>query len=128
MFCAVIAASVGREKWEMQTEGGGRTVRASISVSEAGTSSDGYTVTPYENRMASVPLYRLSWDRVDYMLGNRPDLISCDQASATLAATNTDSASLGGLCSPTGDGRNAPPPPPLERTIFKPRNKPQAAR
>lgn len=114
---AVIAASQGREKWEMQTESDGKGLRAAISVSEAGVSTGGYSTTPYEGRMASVPLYRLFWDRVDYMLGRRPDWVSCDQAEAALAASNTGSAALGGLCGPTSNGRNAPPPQPLPSLV-----------
>ena len=113
---AVIAASNGREKWEFQTEADGKAVRAAVSVSEAGVSTGGYSTQPYEGRMASVPLYRLFWDRVDYMLGRRPDWVSCEQAEAVLKASNTGTLALGGLCGPTSDGRNAPPPEPLPRS------------
>ena len=110
---AVIAASVGREKWELQTEEVPKGVRAAISVSEAGQSTGGYSVTPYEGQMASVALYRLFWDRVDYMLGRRPDWVSCDQAEAAVKASGAGSIALGGLCGPTSGGRNAPAPMPL---------------
>jgi hypothetical protein len=64
--------------------------------------------------MASVPLYRLFWSRVEYMLARRPDWVTCEQAGAELATTNTNATTaLGGLCGPTSDGRNAPPPEPL---------------
>ena len=112
---AVLAAAQGREKWEFQTEPvGPNAVRASISVSEAGRATGGYSSTPYENEMASVPLYRLFWSRVDYVLGKRPDWIACDQAAKEEESKNTNTAAaLGGLCGPTSDGRDAPPPPPL---------------
>lgn len=110
---AVLAASNGREKWEFQTEPDGKAVKAAITVSEAGVATGGYSTTPYEGQMASVPLYRLFWDRVDYMLGKRPDWVSCEQADAALKAAGTGSLALGGLCGPTSDGRNAPPPEPL---------------
>lgn len=110
---AVLAAAEGREKWEFQTEAEGKSVRAAISVSEAGVSGNGYTATPYEGRMASVPLYRLFWDRVDYVLGRRSDWVTCDQAEAGLRGQDSSSAALGGLCGPTSGGRSAPPPPQL---------------
>ena len=112
---AVVAAAVGREKWEFTTEPHGAGVRASVNVSEAGQVSGSYSSAPFEGRMASVALYRLFWNRVDYMLGRRPDWVSCEHAVAALQATNTNStAALGGLCGPTSDGRTFPPPAPLE--------------
>jgi hypothetical protein len=111
---AVLAAAQGREKWDFMTEVGPAGLRASVSISEEGTTSSGYSRGAYENAMASVPLYRLFWSRVEYMLARRPDWVTCEQAAAELATTNTNTtAALGGLCGPTSDGRNAPPPEPL---------------
>jgi hypothetical protein len=113
---AVLASASGREKWEFVTEPVTGGVRASISVSEAGTSTGGYSSTPYEGVMASVPLYRLFWARVDYLLGRRPDWVTCEQAAALEQQKNTNTAvALGGLCGPTSDGRDAPAPQPLPR-------------
>jgi hypothetical protein len=115
MVYAVLATAVGREKWDFTvdfpTPG---QARASVAISEAGQTTGGYSTTPYENTMASVPLYRLFWRRVDYMLRRRPDWVTCDQAAAELAESGTNTiAALGGLCGPTSDGRNAPAPEPL---------------
>lgn len=111
---AVITAAVGREKWEFMTEPDGAGLRASVSVSEEGSTSGAYgSRNPYEGRMASVPLYRLFWNRVEYMLGRRPDWVTCDEASKELESSNTNALALGGLCGPTSDGRNAPPPEPF---------------
>lgn len=111
---AVLAAAQGREKWDLITEVTPGGVRASISVSEAGVASGGYSAQAYEGAMASVPLYRLFWARVDYMLGRRPDWVTCGEAAAELEKSNTNtSAALGGLCGPTSDGRDAPAPEPL---------------
>jgi hypothetical protein len=111
---AVIAAANGREKWDFLTEPDPTGLRASVSVSEEGTSSGGYSSSRYEGAMASVPLYRLFWSRVEYMLSKRPDWVTCEQAAAELQASNTNTvAALGGLCGPTSDGRNAPAPEPL---------------
>ena len=110
---AVLAAANGREKWDFMTEVEPAGLHASVSISEAGTSSGGYVTSRYENAMASVPLYRLFWSRVEYMLARRPDWVTCEQAGAELASANTNTAALGGLCGPTSDGRNAPAPEPL---------------
>jgi hypothetical protein len=111
---AVIAAANGREKWDFTTEQESAGLRASVAVSEEGVSTGGYSQQRYEGAMASIPLYRLFWSRVEYMLNKRPDWVTCEQAGAELQASNTNStAALGGLCGPTSDGRNAPPPEPL---------------
>jgi hypothetical protein len=117
---AVLAAANGREKWEFMTEADPNGVRASVSISEEGTSSGGYTQTRYEGAMASIPLYRLFWSRVEYMLGKRPDWVTCEQAGAELTAANTNAVSaLSGLCGPTSDGRNAPAPEPMPPLIAR---------
>lgn len=108
---AVLAASQGREKWDFQVKPEGKTVRASLSITDAGDTYGGYSVRQYEEQMASVALYRLFWSRVEYVLGKRADWVTCDQAAAEAQATNTNTTSaLGGLCGPTSDGRNSPPP------------------
>jgi hypothetical protein len=110
---AVLASASGREKWEFLTEPHPAGLRASVSISEEGTASGGYSASRYEGAMASVPLYRLFWSRVEYMLGKRPDWVTCEQAAGELQASNTNTLALGGLCGPTSDGRNAPAPEPL---------------
>jgi hypothetical protein len=129
---AVLAAASGREKWDVMTEPDPAGLRASVSISEEGTTSGGgYSQNRYEGAMASVPLYRLFWSRVEYLLNKRPDWVTCEQAGAELASSNTNTvAALGGLCGPTSDGRNAPAPepfPPLVRPA-SPRGAPVARR
>jgi hypothetical protein len=114
MIYAVITTAVGREKWEFLTEPDPAGVRASVSISEEGTTSGSYgSQNRYEGAMASVPLYRLFWNRVDFMLSRRPDWISCAEATAELEASQTNALALGGLCGPTSDGRNSPAPEPF---------------
>jgi hypothetical protein len=113
---AVLATAQGQEKWEFLADEdieNPNSIRASVSISEAGVASGGYSSTPYEGKMASVPLYRLFWDRVDYMLRKRPDWVTCDQATANLDQSHTSGAALSGLCGATSDGRDAPAPEPL---------------
>jgi hypothetical protein len=128
---AVLASASGREKWDVMTEPDPAGLRASVSISEEGTASGGYSQNRYEGAMASVPLYRLFWSRVEYMLNKRSDWVTCEQAGAELASSNTNTvAALGGLCGPTSDGRNAPAPeqlPPLVRQA-PPRSAPVARR
>jgi hypothetical protein len=103
---AVIVAASGQEKWEFHTEERARAIEASLSISEAGVSSGPYTSTPYEGAMKSIPLYRLFWQRMDYMLGRRPDWVSCEEAEAPLKSSGTNTvAALSGLCGPTSPGR-----------------------
>jgi hypothetical protein len=128
---AVIAAASGREKWDFLTEADAAGIRASVSISEEGTSGGGYSRSRYEGAMASVPLYRLFWSRVEYMLNKRPDWVTCEQAAAELQSSNTNAiAALGGLCGPTSDGRNAPAPEPLPALVnpASPRAAPVARR
>jgi hypothetical protein len=110
---AVLASASGREKWEFLTEPDPAGLRASVSISEEGTASGGYSANRYEGAMASVPLYRLFWSRVEYMLSKRSDWVTCEQAAGELQASNTNTLALGGLCGPTSDGRNAPAPEPF---------------
>jgi hypothetical protein len=93
---AVIASANGREKWDFLTEQDPAGLRASVSISEEGTASGGYSANRYEGAMASVPLYRLFWNRVDYMLGRRPDWVTCADAATELEQSNTNVAALGG--------------------------------
>lgn len=111
---AVLASASGREKWEFTVEDTPSEKVASLSVSEAGTSYGSYTATPYEGAMNFFPLYRLFWKRVDYMLGRRPDWVTCDEETANVQAQGQNpTAGLSGLCGPTSAGRNAPPPEPF---------------
>lgn len=110
---AVILTRQGREKWEFSTEKDGSGVKASIGISQGGLQTAGYSAIPYEEQMGSIPLYRLFWARLDYMLGKRSDWVSCESAEAGLKETNTAATALGGLCGSTSQGRGAPPPPRL---------------
>jgi len=108
---AVLASQQGQEKWQFVTRENPGSIEASVSISEAGTVSGGYSVTPFERAMNSIPLYRLFWSRVEYVLGRRSDWVTCEEAAKPLEDTNTSVAeALGGLCGSTSKGRDAPPP------------------
>jgi hypothetical protein len=124
---AVLASASGREKWELTVEDGRGDEVASLTISEAGTTTDGYSSTPYENAMNNFPLYRLFWKRVDYILGKRPDWVGCDQEEAALRAQGQNPiVALGGLCGPTSSGRNAPPPEPFAPALARGRTRASA--
>lgn len=110
---AVLASAQGQEKWEFLADEDAakpNTIRASVSISEAGVTTGGYSVTPYEGKMASIPLYRLFWSRVDYILRKRPDWVTCGEAATELEKSKTNTQALSGLCGSTSEGRDAPPP------------------
>lgn len=121
---AVIAAARGREKWDFSVEEAKGAQVATLSVTEQGVSASGSSIRSYDNNMNQVPLYRLFWKRVDYLLGLRPDWTTCDQESAALQAANINATtSLSGLCGPTSAGRNLPPPEPLAPASRSPRSR-----
>jgi hypothetical protein len=108
---AVLASQQGQEKWQFVTRENPGAIDASVSISEAGTVSGGYSTTPFERAMNSIPLYRLFWSRVEYVLGRRSDWVTCDEAAKPLGDTKTNIAeALGGLCGSRSNGRDAPPP------------------
>jgi hypothetical protein len=109
---AVLAASSGQEKWEFHVDERAAAIEASLSISESGTVAGGSSFNHFDSAMSSVPLYRLFWKRMDYMLGRRPDWVTCEQEAAELGRTGTNTvAALGGLCGPTSDGRDSVPAP-----------------
>lgn len=115
---AVLASQSGREKWDFLAERTPTGIQASVSISEAGVTSGGYSSTPFERNMASVPLYRLFWSRVEYVLARRPDWTTCDEAKEELEKTKTNTAEgLGGLCGSTSQGRDAPAPPQMAAMV-----------
>jgi len=120
---AILASQSGQEKWQFATREQPGAIEASVSISEAGTVSGGYSTQPFERAMNSIPLYRLFWSRVEYVLGRRSDWITCDEAAKPLEDTKTNvSEALGGLCGSTSKGRDAEAPaqlPPISRPVIE---------
>lgn len=118
---AVVTTQTGREKWEFSVEDSPGEKVATVSISEAGQTYGQYTSTPFENTMNNIPLYRLFWKRVDYMLGRRPDWGYCTYEITEVRAAGQNAAvALGGLCGPTSSGADAPPPEQFAPAISKP--------
>lgn len=118
---AVLAAATGREKWEFSVENAPGEQVATVSISEAGQTHGQYSSTPFENNMNNIPLYRLFWKRVDYVLGRRPDWAYCAyEIAAVRAAGQNPAGALSGLCGPTSSGADAPPPEQFAPALIKP--------
>ena len=118
---AVVVANAGQEKWEFATEDKGGAVVASLSVSDEGTTASGYSAQHYDAVKNAIPLYRLFWKRMDYMLGKRADWVTCeDEGTALQTAGISPIDALSGLCGLTSSGRSAPAPDPLGKNSVKP--------
>jgi hypothetical protein len=109
---AVIASQSGRERWDFTADRDPNgAVKAGLTVSDAGASQSGYNHTPYDVQMASIPLYRLFWSRVEYVLGRNDNWQTCDEAELQFHDTKINPVvALGGLCGPTSHGRDGEPP------------------
>lgn len=108
----VLAGERGQDKWDFHTQEATGGVEASVSVSKAGIAGGGGTMVAFNEAVQWIPLYRLFWKRMDYMLGKRPDWVSCDQESAALRASGvTGIDGLAALCGTTLQGKDVQPEP-----------------
>jgi hypothetical protein len=132
---AVIASQSGREGWDFTADrepNGG--IRAGLTIADVGASQSGYNHSAYNVQMASIPMYRLFWSRVDYVLGRSDNWTTCDDAEVQFHDTKISPlVALGGLCGPTSHGRDgeaperlAPSPrPSIAPTVTAPKHKQQ---
>ena len=107
-----LASAFGREQWDIKTEQTPAGIRASASVFDAGDVHGGLAIGRYNDVAISPAVYRLFWSRVEFVLGRRPDWVTCRDAGQWLAGVNPVTG-LYGLC-----GSETPPPPqmaPLRR-------------
>lgn len=109
----VIAAERGQDKWDFQALDRAGGVEASVSVSKVGVGGAGYTVAAFNETVPWLPLYRLFWKRMDYMLGKRADWAGCDAEIAAVVAAGASGARHGlyELCGPTLQGKDDVPEP-----------------
>lgn len=103
---AVLSAASGHERWQFDVKTDNGTTTAFLNISETVTGSSG---VPLEGEMNNVALYRLFWNRMDYVLGRRQRWVHC-QAAVKQAKADGHSIDLGGLCGETSQGRYAKPP------------------
>lgn len=128
---AVLAAEVGTDTWRFriaeaatgQAKNAPKTVTATVQLSRvrSTTSASAFSVgdrtvvvpmtTTGAVRAAESPsTYQAFWARVDYVLGLRPDWLSCKDAKEAKGARDEGGPSLYGLC-PILGSEQAPPPP-----------------
>jgi hypothetical protein len=103
----VIAAASGTEEWQLSYKQAGDGVDAQADLSNV----PGMMIPPVAasiQRPDSTASYDLLWSRLDYVLGNRPDWLSCAAWSAPLRHHSVDVVSEWGLC-----GLGAADAPPL---------------
>ena len=123
-YYAILVAGNGQEKWEFEVEERTGAQFASLSVSDAGIVAAGSSVSRYESSLKAIPLYRLFWKRMDYMLGRRADWVACADEAQELEKSGVNPlGALSGLCGGTSAGRNDAPPPPLGRNSVRPANR-----
>jgi hypothetical protein len=78
---AVLASASGSDRWDFTAEREPTgAIKAGVTVTDVGAAQNGYNRTAYDSAMTSVPLYRLFWSRVDYVLGRSEDWQTCDDA------------------------------------------------
>jgi hypothetical protein len=109
---AVIAAENGRERWDFTADRDPNgAIRAGLTIADVGAAQSSYNRTAYDVQMASIPMYRLFWSRVDYVLGRNDNWTTCDDAEVQFHDTKINPlVALGGLCGPTSHGRDGEPP------------------
>lgn len=115
---AVLASQKGQEKWDFHIDEKPNAVEASLSISDQATVYGGYSAEHVEGSMKSIPLYRLFWKRMDYMLGRRADWASCSEEGTALANAGINAmAALSGLCGGTSYGKDTVPEPLPTRAV-----------
>ena len=76
----VVATSSGVEKWDFSTDPRPNGVLASVSISDTAQVQGRYSHAFIDTRSRSMPLFRLFWSRVDYVLGRRAEWVTCNEA------------------------------------------------
>jgi hypothetical protein len=109
---AVIASAEGVDTWSFTTAENSEGASASVRVIQRGKAIAGQHSERFRDNQTMVGSFRLFWARIDYMLGQQPDWVTCAEAPAKLDLPPA-APGLEGLCSLTHQGRNEPPPPKL---------------
>ncbi|HEX3653379.1 MAG TPA: hypothetical protein VHU18_11210 [Rhizomicrobium sp.] len=99
----VVALLEGVEHWQISYRQDGDAVMAQADLFEV--PGPGVPAT-YGGvlRPDSPQTYQLLWDRIAYVLGQRPDWVSCDEYRASLARHSLDGGQEYGLCGEFADG------------------------
>jgi hypothetical protein len=111
---AVLAAAEGEDRWTFNASQNGRGARAGVALVERARvhgTGGARQVRANEQRIGT---FRLFYARIDYLLGRRPDWVTCRDAPQKLGLP-PEAPGTGALCGLTLQGRDAPPPAPLPR-------------
>jgi hypothetical protein len=106
---AVLAAVDGEDRWTFHASENAEGASASVRVIQRGTAQSGRFGERFRENEVYVGSFRLFYARVDYMLGRRPDWITCSEAPAKLGLP-AEAPGLQALCSLTHQGADASAP------------------
>jgi hypothetical protein len=106
---AVLAAANGEDRWTFMASENSEGASAAVRVIQQGTTQAGQTSQRFRDNQTMVGSLRLFYARIDFMLGKRPDWITCSEAIKKLALL-PEAPGLQSLCSITHQGADAPAP------------------
>jgi hypothetical protein len=109
LIYALIATATGTETWTFSSAENERGASATVRIIQRGTAQAGSHSERFRENQVYLGSLRLFYARIDYLLGRRPDWITCSEAQAKLALPE-GAPGLQSLCSLTHQGRDAPPP------------------
>jgi hypothetical protein len=110
---AVVAAANGEDRWSFSASENLEGASAAVRIIQRGTTVAGQSSQSFRDNQTMIGSLRLFYARLDYMLGKRPDWITCSEAVVKLALPR-EAPGLQSLCSITHQGADAPAPQKLE--------------
>jgi hypothetical protein len=110
LIYALIATATGTETWTFSSAENEKGASATVRIIQRGTAQAGSHSERFRENQVYLGSLRLFYARIDYLLGRRPDWITCSDAPQKLALPE-GAPGLQSLCSLTHQGRDAPPPP-----------------
>ncbi len=106
---ALIATASGTETWTFTSAENEQGASATVRIIQRGTAQAGGHSERFRENQVYLGSLRLFYARIDYLLGRRPDWITCSEAVDKLGLPPA-APGLQSLCSLTHQGRDAPPP------------------
>jgi hypothetical protein len=106
---AVLATAEGEDRWTFSTSENSEGASAAVRVIQRGTARSGNVTDRFRENQTFLGSFRLFYARIDYMLGRRPDWVTCKDAPAKLGLPQ-EAPGLTSLCSITHQGADQPPP------------------
>lgn len=113
---AVLAAAEGEDRWTFTASRAGGGARASVHLTERARVHGTGGMRQSQATLQQIGTFRLFYARIDHLLGRRPDWVTCREAPARLGLP-AENPGTGGLCGLTLQGRDAPPPAPVPKTV-----------